>query len=146
MPQGLLQGFNRLMNKALSTRPGMHIYIYITLKASVMDTCICMAESLRYTPETITLLIYCVCLCVCVCVCVSVCVSHSVVTDSVTPWTVTRQAPLSMGFPRQEYWSGLPCPPLGDLPGPQTELTSVSPALAGRFFTTESPGKPINDF
>ena len=129
------------MNKALSTRPGMHIYIYITLKASVMDTCICMAESLRYAPETITLLIDCVC------VCVSMCVSRSVVTDSVTPWTVTRQAPLSMGFPKQEYWSGLPFPPLGDLPGPQTELTSpVSPALAGRFFTTESPGKPINDY
>ena len=35
-----------------------------------------------------------------------------------TPWTVAQQAPLSMGFPRQEYWSGLPCPPPGDLPNP----------------------------
>ena len=47
-----------------------------------------------------------------------------------TPWTVDCQAPLSMGFSRQEYWSGLPCPPPGDLPDPGIELTSpVSPAL-----------------
>ena len=47
-----------------------------------------------------------------------------------------RQAPLSMGFSRQEYWSGLPCPPPGDLPDPETELASLtSPALAGGFFT-----------
>ena len=50
-----------------------------------------------------------------------------------------RQAPLSMGFPRQEYWSGLPCPPPGDLPDPGIEPTSLtSPALAGRFFTTST--------
>ena len=55
----------------------------------------------------------------------------------VTPWTAARQAPLSMGFSRQEYWSGLPCPPPGDLPNPGTEPTSLtSPALAGGFFTT----------
>ena len=40
-----------------------------------------------------------------------------------TPWTVARQAPLSMGFPRQEYWSGVPLPPPGDLPNPGIELT-----------------------
>ena len=44
-----------------------------------------------------------------------------------------------MGFSRQEYWSGLPWPPPGDLPDPQIEL--ASPALAGKFFTTEPPGK-----
>ena len=44
----------------------------------------------------------------------------------VTPWTVARQAPLSMGFSRQEHWSGLPCPPPGDLPKPGTEPTSLS--------------------
>ena len=60
------------------------------------------------------------------------------------PWTIALQSPLSMGFPRQEYWSGLPCPPSGDLPYPGTEPESlVSPALAGEFFTTEPPGKPI---
>ena len=41
---------------------------------------------------------------------------------SVTPWTVAYQPPLPMGFPKQEYWSGLPCPPLGDLPGPGSNL------------------------
>ena len=60
----------------------------------------------------------------------------------VTQWTVARQLPLSMGFSRQEYWSGLPFPLPGDLSGPEIEPTSpVSPALAGRFFTTEPPGK-----
>ena len=54
-----------------------------------------------------------------------------------TPWTVAHQAPLSMGFSRQEYWSGLPFPPPGDLPDSGTELMSpTSSALAGRFFTT----------
>ena len=46
----------------------------------------------------------------CVCVCVCVCVSHSVMSDSLTPLTAALQAPLSMGFSRQEYWSGLPFP------------------------------------
>ena len=57
----------------------------------------------------------------------------------VTPLAVARQAPLSTGFPRQEYWSGLPYPPPGDLPGPGIE--PVSPVLAGTFFTAEPPGK-----
>ena len=62
----------------------------------------------------------------------------------VTPWTVAYQAPLSLGFSRQEYWSGLPFPSPGDLPDPGIEPASLmSPALAGGFFTTESPGKPI---
>jgi len=59
----------------------------------------------------------------------------------VTPGTVAHHAPLSMGFSRQEYWSGLPFPPLGDLPDPETEPVSlVAPALAGGFFITETPG------
>ena len=60
----------------------------------------------------------------------------------VTPWTVSRQALMSMGFSGQEYWSGLPCPPPEDLPNPR--IKPESPALAGRFFTpfTEPPGKP----
>ena len=61
----------------------------------------------------------------------------------VTPWAAARQAPLSMEFSRQEQWSELPFPPLGDLPDPGIEPTSpASPALAGRFFTTEPHGKP----
>ena len=54
----------------------------------------------------------------------------------VTLWTVAHQAPLSMGFSRQEYWSGLPCLPPGNLPDPGIEPVSLmSPALAGGFFT-----------
>ena len=54
-----------------------------------------------------------------------------------TPWTVDFQAPQSMGFPKQAYWSGLPFPFSGDLPYPGIEPTYLeSPALAGRFFTT----------
>ena len=54
-------------------------------------------------------------------------------------WTAACQAPLSMGFSRQEYWSRLPCPPPEDLPEPGMKPTSrMSPALAGRFFTTST--------
>ena len=59
-----------------------------------------------------------------------------------TLWTVAHQSPLFMGFSRQEYWSGLPCPPQGNLPDPGIKPTS--PAVyctAGGFFTSESPGK-----
>ena len=59
------------------------------------------------------------------------------------PWTVACQASLCMGFSRQEYWSGLPFPPPGDLPHPGTESTyPVASALLGGFFTTEPWGKP----
>ena len=55
------------------------------------------------------------------------------------PWTVAHQAPLSMEFSKQEYWSGLPFPTPGDLPDPGIKPTSfASPALAGRFFTTNA--------
>ena len=57
-----------------------------------------------------------------------------------TPWTVARQAPPSLGFPRQEHWSELPFPSPGDLPHPGIE--PASPALAGGFLTSEPPGKP----
>ena len=60
----------------------------------------------------------------------------------VTPWTVARQTPLSMGFSRQEYWSGLPCPLPGDLPDPGIEPAFLkSPALAGGFFTANAQRK-----
>ena len=79
------------------------------------------------------------------CVCVRVCVcahaqSLGCVQIFMTPWIVAHQTPLSMGFSRQEYWSGLPCPPPGDLPDPGIDSVSlVSPTLAGSFFTTEPP-------
>ena len=56
-------------------------------------------------------------------------------------WTVAYQASLSMGFSRQEYWSGLPFPSPADLPDPETE--SASSALAGRFFTAEPLGEHL---
>ena len=60
------------------------------------------------------------------------------------PWAVAQQAPLSIEFSRQEYWSGLPCPPPGDLPDPGIKPASpASPELTGRFFTTAPPGKSI---
>ena len=57
-----------------------------------------------------------------------------------TPWTVAYQASLSMGFSRQEYWSGLPFPSPGDLPNPGIEPRS--PALEADTLTSEPPGKP----
>ena len=62
---------------------------------------------------------------------------------SVTPWTVAHQAPLPMGFSRQEYRSGLPFPPSGDLPDPGIQPTSsVSPALQAGSLPTKTSGKP----
>ena len=61
-----------------------------------------------------------------------------------TPWTIAHQAPLSLEFSRQGYWSWLPFPTPGDLPDPGIEpMSFVSPALAGRFFTTVPPEKLI---
>ena len=63
-----------------------------------------------------------------------------------SPWTIACQAPLSMGFPRQEYWSGLVFPTSGDLPDPGIKPASpaASAALAGEFFTAEPLGKLTN--
>ena len=77
------------------------------------------------------------CVCVCVCVCVQL-LSH--VHLFAIPWIVACQAPLFMRFPRQEYWNGLPFPSPGVFPKPGIE--PASPALVGRFSTTEPPGKP----
>ena len=69
------------------------------------------------------------------CACMLSCFSH--VHLFATLWTVACQAPLSMGFSKQEYWSVLPCPPPRDLPHPGFESASLmSPALAGKFFIT----------
>ena len=73
----------------------------------------------------------------CVCVCAPSLFSR--VRPFSTFWTVARRDPLSMGFSRQEYWSGLLCPPPGDLPDPGIEPVSLmSPSLAGGFFTASA--------
>ena len=67
----------------------------------------------------------------------SKCQSLSPVQLFVTPWTIACQAPLSIGFSRQEYWSGMPYFPPGDFPDPGIKpMSLMSPALAGEFFTT----------
>ena len=72
------------------------------------------------------------------------CCHFSHVQLFVIPWTVAHQVPLSMGFSRQEYWSGLPGPPRGELPDAGIEPASLtSLALAGRFFTTGAPREAI---
>ena len=73
------------------------------------------------------------------CVCVQ---SLSCVLVFVTSWMVTHQAPVSVGFPRQEYWSELPFPSPGDLPNPGIDPTSLASPLAGGLFIAEPPGKP----
>ena len=77
-------------------------------------------------------------------VCVCVMLSCSAVSDSfATAWTIAHQAPLSMGFSRQEFWSRLLLLPPGDLPDLGTKTgSSVPSALAGGFFITVPPGKP----
>ena len=69
--------------------------------------------------------------------------SRSVVSNSASPWTVAHQAPLSMGFSRQEYWSGLPFPSPEDLPDPGIE--SRSPALQADSLSYELQGNSLNN-
>ena len=110
----------------------------------------CNCPSLRFTnisillhllPLSIYLYMCVACVCACVCVCVCMCAQWlSRVWLFATSWTVAHQAPLSLGFPRQKYWSRFP----GDLPDPGIKpMFPACPALAGGFFTTEPPGKPM---
>ena len=102
----------------------MYVYIYTHTHAYA------------YTPNVHTYVYICI-------ICTHLLLfSHAVVSDSfVTTWTVVHLASLSMGFPSQEYWSGLPFPPPGDLP--YSEIKPMPPmetAMAGGFFTAEPPG------
>ena len=88
-----------------------------------------------------------VCVCVCVCVCtrahVCVCCRFNGVRFFATLWTVAYQVPLSKGFSRQVYWSGLPCPPPVYLSDSGIKPASpVSPTLQADSLSTEPPGKP----
>ena len=85
----------------------------------------------------------CVCECVCVCVCVCVCARARPLSQVWLCNGIACQAPLSIGFPRQEYWSGLPFPPPGDLPNPGIKPTSpASPAWQVDSLPLTPPEKP----
>ena len=107
-----------------------------------MLSCLCFHVLRFYIPPTsericdslkIVLNVTCVCMCV-----------YSGVQLLETTWTAARQAPLSMGYPRQEYWSGLLCPPPGDLPGPRTEpAIFISPEYLLKELAMGPPQFPI---
>ena len=78
-------------------------------------------------------------ICVCMYACIPACSVTSVFSYSEILWNVAHQAPLSMEFSRQEYWSRLPCPPPGDLPNPGTEPRS--PKWQANSLPSEPPGK-----
>ena len=113
-------------------RTTQNMQLWTAKKGGQLYICVCSRAQLHvYVCARVLSYIY---------MCVLVC---SVVSDSATPWTVAHQAPPSAEFFRQEFWSGLPFPPPGDLPGPGIKpVTLSSPALASRFFTTTPPGKP----
>ena len=91
-------------------------------------------KAVRHTNSFYKTIFFCICI-----------FSH--VQLFVTPWNIAHQAPLSMGFSRQEYWSGLPFSTPGDLLNPGNKPVSLSPpALASRFFTTVPTGKPLNRY
>ena len=121
-------------NIILATLPPLSFHINFRISLSI------------YTKELLWFLIFTMLslsiydiVCVCVCVCVCVWLSH--VWLFATLWTVARQVSLPVEFSRQECRSGLPFPPSEGLPDPG--IKPVSPALAGRFFTPEPPGKPM---
>ena len=123
----------------------------IKLKANQVSTKIKEMGQISYNtffPDTKVLLKMYICVYVCyrfVYINHVYVLSHfSCVWFFATPWTVACQAPLSMGFSRQDYWSGLPCPPPGGLPNPGIKPKSrLSAVSAGRFFTTSTTWKAL---
>ena len=87
----------------------------------------------------------CVCVCVCVCVRARACALSVVSNSFATPWTAALEVPLSMGLSWQEYWSGLPWPPPGDLPSPGIELASpAAPTLQADSLPLNHWGSPLS--
>ena len=123
-------------------------FVYILFARNVENNHVIPCEEERdqdFTSHCEDCLILSMCACVCVCAHVRMCM-HAQLCLFVTPMGCNLpKAPLSMEFSRQAYWNGLPIPSSGDLPDPETEPVSlVSPALAGRFFTTAPPGKLLS--
>ena len=122
-------------------------YIYVTYNVYVMSYSIYVTYNVTYIVHvTYNVLQYLCNLQWCKvhlkCVPICACMHAQLLSRALllaTSWTVARQAPLSMGFSRQEYWSGLPFLPPRDLPNPRTKPTS--PALVGGYFITKPLGK-----
>ena len=113
-----------------------HIYLFLGTQP-----CSALSQLQRFLTLTVSVIIL-----LPVCRCVLNLKHFNHVPLFATLWTIARQAPLSMRFPRQEHWSGLPCPPARDPPYPGTESASLispaSPALAGGFFTMSATWEP----
>ena len=105
----------------LASRPPGEVKVKVLVAQPCPTLCDPRTSSSVQAPLSIEFFV-CVCMCACMCVHLYVCFSHSVMSDSVTPRTVTHQAPLSKEFSRQEYWSGLPFPSPRDLPNPGLNL------------------------
>ena len=119
------------------------VLLFVTNEKRMTQKAWCLAPAADVTTGPVCVTTEPDSVCVCVCVCVCVLVAQLCLTLFVTVWTVACQTPLSMGFSRQEHWSGFPCPPPGNLPDPGIEPVSLtSPALTGGFFTLVPPGKP----
>ena len=122
--------------------PGNRQSIFYVRDLPMLDTSykwnitVCVSGKSQFWLYIGTVSLTCFSLLLLLCACMLSC--FSCVWLFATLWTV-RQAPLSMGFSRQQYWNGLPCPPPGDLPDPGIKPASLTfPALAGRFFTTST--------
>ena len=113
------------------------MFYYLMLKSAVPNPQVSLTLHQKCSSKYLAFISN---LCVCVCVCVLSRFGH--VQLFAIPWTVARQAPLSMGFSRQEQWSGLSFLILGYLPDPGIKTASLmSPALADGFFTTKATGE-----
>ena len=114
-------------------------HLIICLMEKLIEACRDQSYSSDYIKLSFFLLVVCVCVCACLSVCLCVCVAQLCMTLC-NPVDCSPQVSLSMGFSRQEYWSGLPFSSPGDLPNP--EIEPGSPALQADSLPSEPPGKP----
>ena len=128
----------RMLVRGAPTIPVSTQWWYPSIPPMTLSRCVLWSQ-LRFLRVREPTRLVCVCTQSCPTLCgpmdCSPC-AHAFVCVCVTPWIVARQASLFTGFSRQEYWSGFPCPPPGDLPNPGTEPASLA-------LTTTAPGKPL---
>ena len=121
--------------------PRLRRHFFLGILLPIMMSVLVSSGCCNKVPQTVlTTGMHCLLVLEAVC-CAVLCCHFIHVWLFVTPWTLAHQAPLSMGFSRQEYWNGLPCSPPGDLPDPG--IKPASSALAGRFFTTNTPWEAL---